>query len=526
MNNAIWAIGTIVLCIGGVLWLCQYSLELNKPSQKRTLAAILSFLAIIALWHYVRFGVFHSSALKQKNQNFHIAEMYHYYLGSKYFKETGYFDLYGFSAVAIQELKALDPSLPVNLYDIRDLRNKGTHIPAAEVIGRYESRYRNAFTEERKNAFKKDLLLLVQISPYDDVWRLNLFDAGYNSSPVFACLAGTVANWLPLENTYAYLGYLDIFLILLAGFLIYKAFGLYPALAFSIVFGTNPLSTYEWIGGSFLRQLWLFSLIAGLCCLKKERYSLAGLFLGYSAIERIFPIFFVAGACLPMLYQSWVQKKPSQGTAAFLSALILTWFSLSILATLSFGFSIWHEFALNLKSHSRIFFVPHVGLQRVIVYYPGIGGRNFWWTEGLARFTEWGDHLHFLLKQRSFAYSMVSAPMILSSCYIARRQAPQTAALFMGSVLLYTLAVPAAYYYSFLALFPVILFQAPRTTPNTWLLASFWVLMITLRILPMFSTDDIIYFTLYSLALGIFYLVTIGLMLWAAIHRNKSQPYA
>ena len=63
-------------------------------------------------------------------------------------------------------------------------------------------------------------------------------------------------------------------------------------------FATNFPSRFYWTGGAFLRWDWLFYFVGGDCLVKKERPLLAGLFLGYSTLLRIFPVLTFSGPVL------------------------------------------------------------------------------------------------------------------------------------------------------------------------------------------------------------------------------------
>ena len=56
-----------------------------------------------------------------------------------------------------------------------------------------------------------------------------------------------------------------------------------------LLWATNYPARFYWNGGAFLRMDWLFFLVAGISCLKKNRPGLGGFALGLATLLRIFP---------------------------------------------------------------------------------------------------------------------------------------------------------------------------------------------------------------------------------------------
>jgi hypothetical protein len=62
-----------------------------------------------------------------------------------------------------------------------------------------------------------------------------------------------------------------------------------------VFWGAQAPADFYWTGGAFLRQDWLFLLVAAVCCARKRRFWLAGFALTWSMLLRIFPGVFVIG---------------------------------------------------------------------------------------------------------------------------------------------------------------------------------------------------------------------------------------
>lgn len=513
MIDISYLLGICAILAGGLLWLVKPIFQIQDETKNKGLCIVLACLSLFSLFFYTRYGKFHLLP-KHKSQNFHMAEIFHYYLGSKYFKETGHFDLYNCTFIALNEIEKTPLTKSPQLFAIRDLRNKVKAIPQAEVIAKYAAPCHSRFSENRWISFKKDIEFLTGISGENSWWRSMLFDAGYNSSPAFPLIAGSIANAIPLERGWKLLGYFDMVLVGIAVFAIYQAFGLYPVFAFLLIFGTNPLASYLWTGGSFFRHAWFFALTLALCFGKKGSFFLSGIFWGYATTERIFPGLFFFGACIPLIYQSLLSKRIEKNLRDLSLGFVSSFGALFLLSVLAYGLGSWKDFFVNMSSHNRYFWVPHVGLKKNMVYFHGIENRNFWYEQGLANFIAWNKNLYLLLKKRAFVYYGIVISSVLSAVYLSRKRSPEFAALLVGGTLFYTLALPAAYYYVYLALFPAVFYKFPSTICNNIRLILCFLLVFILTVLPMLPPDDIIKFMLFSFALGAFFMLEI-ITAWA-----------
>ena len=81
---------------------------------------------------------------------------------------------------------------------------------------------------------------------------------------------------------------------------LWACFGLLPMLVAMTVFGATELYMFgtNWAGAT-LRHDWLALLAFGACALKRERWGLAGVLLGLSAMLRAFPVVALVGVALP-----------------------------------------------------------------------------------------------------------------------------------------------------------------------------------------------------------------------------------
>jgi hypothetical protein len=277
------------------------------------IGVLLVLLAFLAMGNYLSWGQWRYGAFVN------AYEFYHYYIGSKYSPEVGYFHMYDATVAADAETgKRFAKST------IRDLTT-GKKVETAKVLAEKE-RYRAMFSEERWQEFLMDIRWFkTKLVPtrFGDM----IGDKGYNATPVWTMLVGgilsenistsdkppaiveypmrayrAVLTWVLGKDPYPgepngmlFLALLDLVLIAVAAGCVVWAFGMRAALLMLIVLGTSYVMKYSHMKGAYLRTDFTMSLIVGVCCLKKEHYALAGSFIAYSFLSRVFPAVFFFG---------------------------------------------------------------------------------------------------------------------------------------------------------------------------------------------------------------------------------------
>ena len=124
---------------------------------------------------------------------------------------------------------------------------------------------------------------------------------GYNGTPVWNILGTTLANTGPAsDKQIEWLTWIDPMFVLAMTLMAWWAFGWRTTCVALAVFATNFPSRFYWTGGAFLRWDWLFYFVGGLCLVKRNYPLLGGVFLGYSTLLRVFPLFVFTGPVLAM----------------------------------------------------------------------------------------------------------------------------------------------------------------------------------------------------------------------------------
>lgn len=494
-------------------------LMLRKQAHKQPLALfILMFFSLLILVNWGSFQhIFPYESEPQPHKErktvlFQWHEIWHYYTGSKYFNELGYYGLY--DAYALADFETQDPNITgVQAINVRDLKDTHRYYPTSKALQNAYTIYKPRFSDERWEEFKQDYLLLKKIA--DNRWLdLGLWDAGFNPPPTWSVIGSTITNLISIsepwsdDNYYSQaliFPYFDVLLLVLMAVLIYRSFGIIGLTSFFIIFGTSYISELRWNMGSFLRYMWLFGLVGGVCMLKEKQYFKAGLFLGFSTCCRAFPFMFLMGAGLSLLYKGFVEKnwKPFlqlvYGSAAI-------GFSLFILGLIMFGWSAYAEFLEMIGLHKNVSFIQSIGYRKIATYGDWMGlPINFMWEAGLDNFRNWNEGQVDVWNQVKYWHYPVILLMLGGVIYSLRNISSHEATLLWGGMFLFFSQILTCYYYVYLALIPVVLFdrQGQQSIRNCIILGGFFLAWAFTAYGPKIHWDGIIanYYICWSLFL-------------------------
>jgi hypothetical protein len=262
--------------------------EASPESSGRGLGRVsLGLLIVIALASCASYYNFFET---KGGVGFKDTDVYHYYMGSKYFSEVGYFDLYHCTILALTDSGVKNR---FELPRVRDQRTLRIHTPATTLASALQCR--EQMPDARWAAFAADVTWF-DAKFKAEQWDILLNDHGYNPSPVWNAIGNALSSRIELGSAgFDALINADRILMLVAFTLIVWAFSVEAAALAAIAWGTGLHWGYAWIGDSMLRNLWLFAVLAGLCFLKKQRIAIGGGFLVLASLLRVFPAIFVAG---------------------------------------------------------------------------------------------------------------------------------------------------------------------------------------------------------------------------------------
>lgn len=276
---------------------------MKRPISERWKKFIGLSLAVVALgayWNGFRIG---------SPDYYHRHELFHYYMGAKYFRELGYSALYKCTAVAQDDLGVvtyqhpgalrparIDMSAEVRHPDrkIRNLSGDNLLVPAMTALEKPEE-CRDKFTPERWGKFKDDVKFFRTTSD-KGYWEGMQKDHGYNPPPVWTIAGHYLSELHPATTRYMQiLSAIDVAYLLGMFAALWWAFGWRVSAVAAIFWGCQSPSPFFWTGGAFLRQDWLFFLVLAACLARKRYFALAGASLVYAGLLRIFPGLVVIG---------------------------------------------------------------------------------------------------------------------------------------------------------------------------------------------------------------------------------------
>ena len=423
---------------------------------RRQLLVLVGILSFFAYWN---FGAFHFG------NYVHYWDSYHYYIGSKYFKELSFDLLYECSCVADAE----EPTLRRKV-ELRKIMNLRTNVlgGTAEILANPDH-CKKHFTPERWKSFKKDIEFF-RTRHGVKRWEEVTSDHGYNATPVWTILGAGVANMAPASDTQMwFLTRIDPLLILGMVAAIWWAFGWQVLCVGLAVFATNFPSRFYWTGGSYLRWDWLFHMTAGVCLIKKRRPILGGYLVGYSALLRVFPGFLFLGPIFVVAQQlldqtrgrSWSQRLPprelpqmfrkvDRGHLAVIlggTLAVITLVPISLVT--SNGVEGYRGFLQNSKKHTSTPLTNYMGWRTVVTYKEKEAGR-FLRTDRLEDpWKDWKDARLRTFYHRKWLY-IAGVLAFAAFLYRAVRGMPPWEATALASIMIAVVPELTCYYYSFL----------------------------------------------------------------------------
>ena len=405
-----------------------------RPLGEGRLLAALALLASLSCLNYVNYLAFHGEKVFV-----HWHDVAHYYLGSKYYAELGYGDLY----TAMLRAEAENHDNRFKALEARDLTTYKRH--HVRFLLQKSTPVKARFTAERWLQFRLDVEYFR--SRLGAQYGKVLLDHGFNPTPVWALGGGYLASWVPAGSARGIflLCLVDPLLLLLTFALVGRTFGMRAGLLSVLFFCTVFGSSFGWVGGAFLRYPWFLGVVGGFCALKARRHGAAGVLFAVATMLRVFPAFFV----LPLAAKgAWLLFRRGHGLPRrylrFGVAFALTCGVLfAATATLPRGLHHWTEFRHNMQLHVRNIAPNVVGVTEIVAHG--------WTHEGLVT-----DEEFEALKVRRYRIHqalqvLLFVPLVLWTAWTAPRRRDLDVVLLALPLLLVGLSL-AAYYYVFLVL--------------------------------------------------------------------------
>lgn len=376
---------------------------------------------------------------------YNVWNVFHYYLGAKYYPEIGHFDLYTCALEADQESMGRWNSL----LGARDMH---TYLPV--LRSGLPPCPRENFTPARWNEFSGDVAAFSQLAGPQYFAGL-LLDKGFNPPPSWVALACPLASAIPLAavRLCTIVFNLDVAAVLLGLLLVWRfhdgAMALLTAGLVVFFFGN-----YGCIGGNFLQYLWFPFLVLAIAMWTRERSVLAGVFLGIAAALQVFPLFFalpvlVQGAFL-LLRKRTRECRPHLRFGAALAAVLLLGFAAGSMT--GRGIRAWQEWHAKIDVHrnylrGEIFNIGLANFTDTVFSTDHRDGENY-----LKEIELTFQRLAALHREIAI-YDVVGAGLLVLWLITVWR-APRQDLMGHGFLIFYALASASPYYYLPLALVP------------------------------------------------------------------------
>jgi len=405
-------------------------------------------LALLALVCFAGF-LLYTNQNWEKLRYFNPYEFFHYYVGGKYAREVGYTRLYDAAVLVDRDTGFAHRS--------GEIANLGAHRGGPEFkrladVLPEEAAIRALFTPERWAAFTRDVLFF-RGELGGGMWEQLLHDKGYNATPAWTLVGGTLANLVPIESSLgrAALIALDPLLLVLGFACVAWAFGARAMLFALALYLTHYCTSHAHFRAAYLRTDWLVCLAACVCCLRRDRTALAGALFAWSVLSRVFPLLFALGPLAVLAWRLW-KRAPERGAAlGFVLGAGLVGSSVFGLTLARDGLEPWREFQAKIVEHDERPASDTVGFRKL-----------FLWTIDFQK--DQGHEIRALFERRKSAWWACQAAFAAFLAWATRRRALHEA-LCLSFPLLWFFASPAYYYYAFLVV-PLLFFAERLARPE------------------------------------------------------------
>lgn len=460
--------------------------------------------AIVVLAVIFAFAVFHNLGKPRSGTFVHHGEMFHYYLGTKYFRELGYYELYNAVIVVDAEQDNALAALPFYT-DLTTYQNA-----RRDTALRNADRVKNLFSTARWDAFKRDVSFFKGQTAMPGVPAVFFYvmDHGYNGSPVSTSILGMITNVVPVTQL-PLLAALDVLLIITMIVIVFRTFGFEMGALFSVYFFANILNDQGYISGGLLRYDWLLCIVAAVCLIERKRPASSAFFLTLAAMITIFPLVLCYGIGVVIFQKVRAARAFDRNSRRYILASAGTALVLFLLPGVCLGSVLqpWEDFSSKTALHDSGVYVNHLGLRGIVLFEPShlsldrfVQTFSSTTTNDLVR--HWQD-----VKEREFGQKrpvIVLCSIFVLGCVTAilwrrKEQEGESGSVVWPLLLVYTMSYPSHYYYTFLCLFVLLFFRRANTLSAFVPLCLLLVLNIAALVTDSFRPSPIVFYTLVNI---------------------------
>ncbi len=520
-NTILWL---KVILTAATLVLLYFRYKNGKTSGVSFKAYPFRTKVIIGLAVFFSFAVFHNLGTFRAGTFIHYGEMFHYYLGAKYFEELGYYELY--NAVIVADAEQDNALAGIPLYtNLKDYQNTQRETALINV-----DRIKNLFSEKRWKAYKHDVSFFKKAigAPRSPALYSLLMDHGYNASPASTFVLSILTNVIPVTQI-RLLAVLDVLLVSTMIALVFRTFGFDMGALFSIYFFVNALNDQGHISGSLLRYDWLFYIVVAVCLLEKGRFASSSFFLTLSTMMKVFPVVLFYGIGVAIFRKVKTTRTVDKKYIRFVLAAVVTGLVLFLLPAVYFGSALrpWKDFSTNMALHNSGMYVNHLGLRGIVLFEPShlslarfIEKYKTNYTDDIVR--HWQDVKEIEFTEKKPAIVCYSLFVLVGLTAIIWRRKESESVLW-PLLLIYTMSYPSHYYYAFLCLLILLFFRRTDSLSAFIPLCLLLILNISALVTDYFRPSPIVFYTLINIYLFICLSAIFGFELYTNVFKKGSR---
>ncbi|MCA9569514.1 MAG: hypothetical protein KC656_16825 [Myxococcales bacterium] len=345
----------VLAALGIVFTLAWAGLHVAAPHVKRIGADVLRSVMIVT----VVFGWFNYYQFDKKvfDGLGDYTDITYYYVNSKYLGELGYFGLYPAMILADAEGPKRHSAAVKHYRDLRDYEEK----PVEVALQHGRQIKAESFTPERWEEFAHDADYFLSRKSTRSMTGNFYVDHGYNPPPTWSVPGKFLADLAPAENVKS-IALVDVGIVAGMFAVVAWAFGIDAMLFAMLFFVTTFSGRWPILGEALLRFDWVSALVVSMCMLKKEKWALAGGFLAYAALNRVFPAIFFFGWGIVFLIDTYRHRKLLTKHLHFIAGAGAVSVFLIGMALVQFGPQTFKDSTRNLLMHNKSYSSHRVGL--------------------------------------------------------------------------------------------------------------------------------------------------------------------
>lgn len=477
-GQEVWIRAIACAVMVGLLVAAMSPLRTSRGLQRVTLACMVCALLVLG-------SISTNSGIRRhlgSTQAAHTWNFFHYYLGSKYFAELGYDDLY-------PEMLKADHETIRHFRKATRYRRQTDYavLPTGPVLRQARN---PGWTESRWEEFKRDVNTIARTRDRN-FWRGPFTDRGYNAPPGWSVMGGSLAKVLSPASALhvALILVIDPLLLFMAFLWSIGAYGLTRSMLILIA-AASWVGCLNLFGGMFLLYDWFAAAWAAAAAMKRGHWAVAGALIAYGASVRVFPAVLLVGPFLQSLYALVRTRRIPKHLVRLLASGTASLVLLCSAATLlnGRGTSAWTEFSASIAEHNY-----HHKFTETRVGLPFVTTASF--ETGIDETTPRSERIH-IYDDNALLRHGLQLGLLGLFVFAVRRQDTHDAAL-LGLVAMFALTVSSRYYgvaYALLLLRHLgnVPARAPLAESKTWLYFAlgFWVLWLGALAAPLAGFDS------------------------------------